>query len=129
MSPGSSGRSPWPPQGNSMASHSQVESSRTCGGADRRNFLRIGGLGACGLALPALLERRTSAAPPLHPPTDGFGRAKACILLFMGGGPSQLATFDLKPDAPAEIRGDFRPVPTDVPGIQIGDHLPLLARQ
>jgi hypothetical protein len=47
----------------------------------------------------------------------------------MGGGPSQLATFDLKPDAPAEVRGDFKPIPTDVPGLQICDHLPLLSRQ
>jgi hypothetical protein len=47
----------------------------------------------------------------------------------MGGGPSQFATFDPKPDAPVEVRGDFRPIPTDVPGIRIGDHLPLLAKQ
>src|SRR5262249_48883104 len=53
----------------------------------------------------------------------------ACIVLFMGGGPSQLGTFDLKPDAPAEVRGEFRPIATDVPGIHICDHLPLLARQ
>ena len=82
------------------------------------------------LALPALLG--AGGPPPLRPPrpsADGFGRAKSCILLFMGGGPSQLATFDLKPDAPAEVRGDFRPIATDVPGIRISDHLPLLARQ
>jgi hypothetical protein len=65
----------------------------------------------------------------VRPSADGFGAAKSCILLFMGGGPSQLATFDLKPDAPAEVRGDFRPIPTDVPGIRISDHLPLLAKQ
>jgi hypothetical protein len=96
---------------------------------DRRNFLRVGGLGAGGFALPALLARRASAAPPPRSPADGFGRAKSCIVLFMGGGPSQFATFDPKPDSPAEIRGDFRPIPTDVPGIRIGDHLPLLAKQ
>ncbi|HJZ58092.1 MAG TPA: DUF1501 domain-containing protein [Gemmataceae bacterium] len=79
--------------------------------------------------MPALLARRASAAPTSRPSADGFGRAKSCILLFMGGGPSQLATFDLKPDAPAEVRGDFRPIPTDVPGIRISDHLPLLAKQ
>jgi hypothetical protein len=96
---------------------------------NRRNFLRIGGLGAGGLALPALLERRASARPTASAPADGFGRAKSCILLFMGGGPSQLATFDLKPDARAEIRGDFRPIATDIPGIRVSDHLPLLAQQ
>lgn len=96
---------------------------------DRRNFLRVGGLGAGGSALPALLARRATAAPPPRLSTDGFGRAKSCIILFMGGGPSQFATFDPKPDAPAEIRGDFRPIPTDVLGLRIGDHLPLLAKQ
>ena len=73
----------------------------TEGRMDRRNFLRIGGLGAGGSALPALLARRASAAPITRPATDGFGRAKSCIILFMGGGPSQFATFDPKPDAPA----------------------------
>jgi hypothetical protein len=57
------------------------------------------------------------------------GRAKSCILLFCWGGPSQLETFDLKPDAPAEIRGQFKPIATSVPGIAISEHLPLLARQ
>jgi hypothetical protein len=98
-------------------------------GATRRNFLRIGGLGAGSFALEALLRRRANAAPPTRAPTDGFGKAKACIVLFMGGGPSQFGTFDLKPDAPAEVRGEFRPITTDVPGIQICDQLPLLARQ
>jgi hypothetical protein len=108
---------------------SSARGRTTCGGVDRRNFLRIGGLGAGGLVLPALLAQRACGAAPARPSADGFGRAKSCILLFMGGGPSQLATFDLKPDAPAEVRGDFRPVPTDVPGIQISDHLPLLAKR
>ena len=98
-------------------------------GATRRNFLRIGGLGTCGFALSALLQRRASASPPNRASAGGFGKAKACIVLFMGGGPSQLATFDLKPDAPAEVRGEFKPIATDVPGVQICDHLPLLARQ
>lgn len=98
-------------------------------GVSRRNFLRVGGLGAGGLALPALLARQATAGSADRPPADGFGRAKACIVLFMGGGPSQLATFDLKPDAPAEVRGDFQPIPTDVPGIRVSDHLPLLSRQ
>ncbi len=103
---------------------------RTTGdGVTRRNFLRVGGMGASGLLLPELLQQRASAARAIRPPADGFGKAKACIVLFMGGGPSQLATFDLKPDATAEVRGDFKPIATDVPGLQISDHLPLLARQ
>ncbi len=113
-----------------MPIRSPSKSGRTThSGVDRRNFLRIGGLGAGGLLLPELLRQRASAAPTARPSADGFGRAKSCILLFMGGGPSQLATFDLKPDAPAEVRGDFKPIATDVPGIQISDHLPLLSRQ
>src|SRR5262245_37718181 len=101
---------------------------RLCDGLSRRDFLRIGGLGAAGLALPELLQQRAAAATT-RSPTGSLGKAKSCILLFMGGGPSQLGTFDLKPEAPAEIRGDFKPIATDVPGIQICEQLPLLARQ
>src|SRR5947207_448940 len=95
---------------------------RLCDGISRRRFLQVGGLGAAGLALPELFRQRARAA-------GRVGKAKSCILLFMGGGPSQLATFDLKPEAPAEIRGDFKPIATAVPGIQICEQLPLLARQ
>src|SRR5262249_1873749 len=70
-----------------------------------------------------------SAAATSRQMPAGMGSAKSCILLFMNGGPSQLGTFDLKPDAPAEIRGDFKPIATNVPGIQICEHLPLLAKQ
>ncbi|HEX5105506.1 MAG TPA: DUF1501 domain-containing protein, partial [Pirellulaceae bacterium] len=58
-----------------------------------------------------------------------FGRAKSCILLFMWGGPAHQDTWDLKPDAPAEIRGQFKPISTKVPGIQIGEHFPRLAQR
>ena len=85
----------------------------------RREFLRAGSLGLLGLTLPQL-ARAQPAAPP---------RAKACILLFMWGGPAQQDTWDLKPDAPADYRGEFRPIPTNVPGIHICEHLPLLARR
>jgi hypothetical protein len=60
---------------------------------------------------------------------SSFGRAKACILLFMWGGPAQQETWDLKPDAPDQVRGEFRPIATVVPGISISEHFPLLARQ
>lgn len=95
---------------------------RWCDGVSRRQFLQIGGLGAAGLALPELLRARAAA------PT-GAPRAKACILLFMGGGPPQMDTFDLKPDAPVEVRGEFPPIATTVPGTQISELLPLLAQQ
>lgn len=101
---------------------------RLCDGISRRDFLRIGGLGAAGLAMPELLAARVARANNSAASRGGFGRAKSCILLFMRGGPGQLDTWDLKPDAPAEIRGEFRPIATNVPGITISEHFPLSAR-
>ena len=77
--------------------------------------------------MPELLAARVAGAD--HSASrGGFGRAKSCILLFMRGGPGQLDTWDLKPDAPAEIRGEFKPIATNVPGITISEHFPLSAR-
>jgi hypothetical protein len=100
---------------------------RFCDGISRRDLVRIGGLGAAGLALPELLRARDAQASAAAP--SGKARPKSCILLFLAGGPSQQETFDLKPDAPAEVRGPFKPIATSVPGTQICEHLPLLARQ
>jgi hypothetical protein len=97
---------------------------RLCDGLTRREALRVGGLGFTGLAWPGLLRARTTPAKP----TDGFGRAKSCIIVFNYGGPSHLDLWDLKPDAPKEIRGEFKPAATSVPGVSIGEHLPRLAR-
>jgi hypothetical protein len=96
----------------------------------RRQVLAAGGLGLFGLTLPELLRADAvrAAQEPAAGADGGFGRAKACILLFCWGGPSQLETWDLKPDAPAETRSRFRPINTTVAGIQVGEHLPLLAR-
>src|SRR3954469_15505365 len=92
----------------------------------RRDVLQLGALGMCGLSLPALLQSRAGAASK----SGGRGArktgAKACIVLFHFGGPSHHDTFDLKPLAPAEIRGEFRPIPTSVPGCQVSEHLPLV---
>jgi hypothetical protein len=96
-------------------------------GPSRREILRAGGLGLLGLNLPTLLWAR--AETHLAAPDPSFGRARACILLFMWGGPAQQETWDLKPDAPEQVRGEFRPIATAVPGIQISEHFPLLARQ
>jgi hypothetical protein len=93
--------------------------------------LQWGGLGALGLGLRDLWAAREAAATETAgglARAPGFGKAKACILMFMWGGPSQLDTWDMKPDAPAEIRGEFRPIATNVPSIQISEHFPLLAR-
>src|SRR5437870_4668298 len=87
---------------------------------NRREFLRAGALSLFGLSLPRLLNAQTPSRRP---------RAKACILLFMWGGPAQQDTWDLKPDAPAEYRGEFKPIATNVPGVQICEHLPRLARR
>jgi len=92
----------------------------------RRQALRAGSLGLLGLGLPDLL----SCKSPAQASTSGsFGRAKACILLFMWGGPAQQDTWDPKPGAPAEFRGDFSPISTKVPGIHICEHFPLLAQR
>ncbi len=88
----------------------------------RRRFLRVGAGASAGLSLGGLW--RTAAASP---PTAPAGPVRACILLFYYGGPSHLDTFDLKPDAPAEIRGEFKPIATSVPGVRVCEHLPRLA--
>ena len=92
----------------------------------RREFLRAGGLSLLGLNLPTVLRARGLSTPPI---ASSFGRAKACILLFMWGGPAQQETWDLKPDAPEQVRGEFKPIATTVPGMSISEHFPRLARQ
>ncbi|HYT60072.1 MAG TPA: DUF1501 domain-containing protein [Haliangiales bacterium] len=93
---------------------------RFCDGISRRNFLKIGALGLGGLSLPQLLQAEAQS---------GIRRShKAVIMIFLPGGPSHQDIFDLKMDAPSEIRGEFKPISTNVPGIQICEHLPLLAK-
>ncbi|MBI3838370.1 MAG: DUF1501 domain-containing protein [Planctomycetia bacterium] len=94
----------------------------------RRRVLQAGGLGALGFSLPELWAAQASAGPVSSTmKSAGFGRAKSCIFLFMWGGPSQLDTFDPKPDAPSEVRGPFQPISTRVPGIQLSEHFRSLA--
>jgi hypothetical protein len=88
----------------------------------RRQLLRVGSLSALGLSLPQLLHARTTAR-------SGGGRAKSCIVLFLMGGPPQHSTWDVKPDAPREIRGEFGPIDTTVPGLRVCSLLPRVARQ
>ncbi|HEV3024376.1 MAG TPA: DUF1501 domain-containing protein [Pirellulales bacterium] len=99
---------------------------------DRRELLRVGGLGFTGLLWSDLLQARAEAgqsrAQGAHGGAGGtFGKAKSCILIFNYGGPSHLDSFDLKPDAPVEIRGEFQPIATSVAGTSIAEHLPRLA--
>src|SRR5438876_2028002 len=94
--------------------------ARFCDGVSRRNFLKIGALGLGGLALPQLLAAEASA---------GIRRShKAVIMIYLPGGPPHQDMFDLKLEAPSEIRGEFKPIATSVPGIQICEHLPRIAR-
>ena len=94
--------------------------SSHCDGVSRRNFLKIGGMAAGGLSLPQLLATEAAA---------GTGSShKAIINVFLPGGPSHIDLFDLKPDAPSEIRGEFSPIRTNVPGMEISEVFPTLAQ-
>lgn len=95
---------------------------RRCDGRTRRDVLRAGSLTAFGLGLSDRFRRRAQGGDPLP------SRAKSCILLWLDGGPSHLETFDLKPDAPAEVRGPFQPIATNAAGIQICELLPRTAQ-
>ena len=92
---------------------------------NRRCALQAGAIGLGGLSLPQLWQHQADAAEVSS--SSGFGRAKRCIFLFMWGGPSQLDTFDMKPHAPSEIRGEFKPIATKTPGLQICEHFERLA--
>jgi hypothetical protein len=94
--------------------------ARVGGVMTRRNWLRVGGLALGGLALPDLLRAQAQSGQS--------NPARGVIMVLLPGGPTHLDTFDLKPDAPAEIRGEFRPVATNVPGISICELMPRLAR-
>jgi hypothetical protein len=96
--------------------------SRNCEGVTRRDFIRIGSLGLFGLSLDSALRLQPAAA-------DRAGKEVCCILLWLNGGPSHIDMFDPKPDAAAEIRGEFGAIETNVKGIRISDQLPLLAKQ
>jgi uncharacterized protein (DUF1501 family) len=94
----------------------------TCDGITRRKVLEAAGAGLFGLSLPRLLAVEAVAARSSSP------RAKSVIFINLFGGPSQLETFDLKPDAPDKIRGPFRPIACRTPGLLISEHLPRLAQ-
>jgi hypothetical protein len=92
---------------------------RFCDGITRRNFLKLGAFGV-GLSLPDMLRAR--AEEPAAPGN------KSAIMIYLPGGPSHIDMYDLKPDAPVEYRGEFKPIQTNVPGVQICEHFPLQAR-
>lgn len=102
-------------------------SSPNCEGVSRRQLLRVGGLGFASLTLPTLLrlqaEAKANPAAPMKNRDD-----LSVILMWMQGGPSHIDTFDPKPDAPAEIRGEFGVIDTTIPGVKFVEHLPLMAK-
>src|SRR5262245_47050194 len=93
-----------------------------CDGVSRRSFMRVGALGFLGLGLSDLFRLRGASGAPKA------GRKKSVILVWMHGGPTQLETYDPKPDAPSEYRGPYGAIETNVPGIRISEKLPLQAR-
>lgn len=99
---------------------------RLCDGLTRRDWLHIGGWGAAGLSLASLAG--PAAAAERRPASAGFGRAKNCIILFLYGSPSQLETFDVKPEAPLEVRGEFGVIPSSLPGLNVCELLPQMAK-
>src|SRR5262249_14146747 len=104
---------PSPPMHAAAADHVRLS---------RRSMLQIGCANLIGLSLPQLL--RADAERPRSDET----RADACIIVFLDGGPSHLDMWDMKPDAPAEIRGEFKAIPSSVPGLFVSEHLPRMAK-
>src|SRR5262245_5347548 len=97
---------------------------RCCDGLTRRETLKAGGLSLLsGFTLPNLLQAEAARAPDALP-----GKARSVILLYLLGGAATQDMIDLKPSAPAEVRGEFKPVATNVPGVQICEHLPGMAK-
>jgi hypothetical protein len=105
---------------------SQVQSAGEPRRISRRGLLQAGGLACLGLDVAGLFRAEAARAGPAR--SGEMPRLKSCILIFCNGGPCHLDTFDLKPDAPAEVRGEFRPIATSVPGMRVCEHLPLTAR-
>ncbi len=102
---------------------------RLCDGLSRRDLLKVGALGVGGLTFADVLRARAQATPNPSPGGRGeSGSRKSIIMIYLNGGPSHMDMYDMKPDAPVEYRGEFRPIRTNVPGMDICEHLPMQAR-
>src|SRR4051812_30801692 len=106
------------------SSNAGPDRRRSAGAISRRESIRVGSIGLAGLSLDGLLRLQDASAAS-SPPT---GRARSAILLFLSGGPAHMDMWDLKPDAPEAVRGTFRPIDTNVAGIQVCEHMPRMAR-
>lgn len=105
---------------------------RNCDGVSRRELMRIGSIGLMGLGLPEFLAQKASAANESagagkYAGARGFGQAKSVIMIFLQGGPSHIDIWDPKPNAAANIRGEFKPIPTKIKGTHISEHMPMMA--
>src|SRR5690349_9837537 len=99
------------------------KAKRRCDGTSRRDFLRVGGLGALGLSLSGVLQAEAAAAEGAR-----ASRAKSISLVYLGGGLSHHDSFDMKPEAPAEVRGKYKPIASNVPGLMVGELMPKMAQ-
>src|SRR5437870_9577453 len=107
------------------------KSGSTCDGFSRREFLRVGGAGVLGISLADILKLQALAAdaPDAAKQKAGWGKAKSVIFIFLQGGPSHIDIWDPKPDAPSNVRGEFKPIKSRVPGIWLTEVMPRLAQQ
>ena len=111
-----------------MMSLSAYHGDQYCDGITRRELFRVGGIGLGGITLSHLLSLQETAAGSVDSKRKRKVRAKSVVILYLSGGPSQLDMWDMKPEAPQEVRGTFRPIPTNVPGIHVSEHMPRMAR-
>src|SRR5687768_5445858 len=102
--------------------------AKLCEGVTRREWLRVGGISSMGLMLPELLAAKAQGAEKEQAGSGTFGRAKSCIVCFLFGAPAHQDIWDLKPDASDDIRGEFEPISTSVPGTFFGEHIPRTAK-
>src|SRR6266436_5193894 len=103
--------------------HIGNENLPLCSGASRRSFLQAGAAAMAGLTLPNFLRLQAAGAV-----NEKKAKIRNCITLFLVGSPGHLDTWDMKPDAPDDVRGKFRPIKTNVNGVQICEHFPLMSR-
>src|SRR5690348_546309 len=106
-------------------------SGSTCDGWSRREFMRVGGAGLFGLTLGDILrlQAASESAPDTTKSKAGWGGAKSVVLIFLQGGPSHIDIWDPKPEAPSNVRGEFKPLRSKVPGIWLSEVMPKLAEQ
>jgi hypothetical protein len=107
------------------------KSGSTCDGFSRREFLRVGGAGLLGISLADILrlQGQASVVPDAAKGAAGWGKAKSVILVFLQGGPSHIDIWDPKPEAPSNVRGEFKAIKSNVPGIWLSEVMPKLAQQ